>query len=141
MSVVANIGWGVKAGLLFGAIFCCWTLLLILVSGSLTLHTRTGVPVHAFAVIGVYIFGGLSAGAVVGICRPLIQWLLGATIVGIIAAIPVFVGVRIARSGFSPWVTADTAMVTIAVVVMGGFIGLGYWAIFFEKASKSKNNY
>jgi hypothetical protein len=119
MGVIRNIGWGVRWGVRMGLLFCAWVLILVLVEGSPTLQLREGYAVPALSVIALYALGGPCAGAIVGLFRPLLQWRAGAVLAGTLAALPLFLGVRVMMFGFAPWGMADT------VIVLGGSPLLG----------------
>lgn len=86
-----------------------------------------------------YISIGLMAGAVVGLLRPLIQWRFGAYLVGLIAGVPVAVGLIICVRGFpQQWDFADRALVPIFVVIAGFVIGRELWKdVAEDRASRS----
>ena len=97
-------------------------------NGSLTLHFHDGDPINAIAVMASYLWGGVTAGAIVGLLRPLGRYLVGAVLITFIAAIPVFLGVRVVLSGFAPWESRDTALILIAPAMMSILIGVPLWA-------------
>lgn len=122
-------------GLLFGGIFSVWALILSLFQGF-EIHLRGGVTVAVTHVIGVYLLGGLAAGIIVGVFFPLVRWVWGAALVGVIAALPFSVGVMASLNGFSEWTTTHTLAVAIMAPIFGIFVGIGYRNIFYEPADE-----
>jgi hypothetical protein len=95
------VAWGVRGGLFFALVFCGLAALPMLFIMGLVLLTilsqRTGVAtsffvpetislgLHALWVFPLYLAAGAVGGLIVGLLRPLTQWRLGTTIVGMIA--------------------------------------------------------
>lgn len=77
-------------------------------------------------------------GAIVGLARPLVHNRVGAAVIGVLAAAPVYVGGRVAVDGFAPWQGTDTLVVAILSVVVGGFGGIGLWEIWHPEARRRR---
>jgi hypothetical protein len=124
MTVLRNIGWGMRWGARLALIFCGWILVLMLFERSLTLHLRHGHAGPGLGVIVLYMIGGPFAGAIVGLLRPLLRWRLGAMATGTLAAVLLFLGVRILLFGFAPWRTEDTILVIAGSLMLGPLTAL-----------------
>lgn len=71
-----------------------------------------------------YLGVGATAGGVVRLLRPLTSHRLGAYLAGIIAGVPVAVGLAICVRGFpSQWDFADRLLVPVFSVIAGVMIG------------------
>jgi len=119
MPILTNLIWGIRWGVKFTLVYSAFALLVLLFGGSATFR-QSGATF--LLTIGLYVFGGLIAGAIVGLLRPLARWATGATIVGIIAAVPVCVMGRYVIDQ-SPWTVGDTIVWSIMAVIGGGLCG------------------
>jgi hypothetical protein len=128
-SLLGNLAWGVKGGVAFAIASVAWVGVLVVINGSVVLQPRHGPPVNAWLVILAYLAGGIVAGAVVGLLRPAVRWRLGAALVGMVAAVPVFAGIRFLVDGLTPWARGDSAVLAFCVVVGGGLAGVVIWAL------------
>lgn len=129
-----NMIWGAKGGLAFALVFCLWVVVLIVLNRSFTIGIGGGESANAGAIMLTYVWGGAAAGAIVGILRPLLKSGFGASAVGIAAAIPVFMGVRVGLKGFAPLDSEDIVVFGLLSVIAGGLAG----AILREVLSESK---
>lgn len=136
--VLRNLLWGIRLGLTFAAVFSAWIVILIVLNGSLTLRLRGGYTANALTVIAAYLWGGMAAGAIVGLARPLGRNRVGAALIGVLAAAPVYAGMRVAVEGLAPWRGTDTLVVAILSVVVGGFGGVGLWEIWHPEARRRR---
>jgi hypothetical protein len=116
--------WGVRAGLIVAAVYSAVALLIYAVRGPTPFeHNGTSL----LPVIGVYFIGGISGGAVIGICRDLLRERRTAIPVAIFAAIPAAAGVTVLVSdNLNGW-TGKQWFVTIVLAL---FIGIGGVQIF-----------
>lgn len=131
MSLSANLGWGIRWGLAFASGYIAWVLLLYLVAGSAPFEEHGNLTVGKAIV--AYIAGGVLAGSIVGSLRPLVRWLLGAIVLGVIAAVPVTLGMLIAMVGMPPWAFEYKFAAVIAPIVLGSLGGLIMREIFYEE--------
>ena len=125
-SVWRNVAWGVGWGLVLAAI--------LLIAASLVYLAAfigaASVGLSFWRLVLVYLGGGLLGGLVVGLLRPLTRSHLGAALVGVVAAVPVGVGVRLLRNGLAPWSDKDTWALAIFALALGGVVGWRYRTIF-----------
>lgn len=105
-----NAYWGMRWGLAFAGVFCLWAVILLMLGGP-SAFMKQGIS-FAQAIAG-YVFGGITAGAVVGILRPLLKYGWGAAVVGIIAAWPVGLAFMVATLG-SHW-SSPNSLITVAI--------------------------
>jgi len=98
--VGANIIWGIRGGLFIAAILCSLAaipLLLIFllvlltyashwtgIATSFFVRETIGLGLHTLLVFPLYLIAGTVGGTIVGILRPLTQWRLGATFLGMV---------------------------------------------------------
>jgi hypothetical protein len=127
---MTNIRTGVIAGLVIASFYSLYVLLLYAIRGAAPFES-SGVTLGG--VIAAYYGGGLTAGAIVGILWPLLRWRLGATIVGIVAAFSVFLGIGLATEGyFDRWTTRTWE----TVIVLGTLFGVICSNIVWRRSSQ-----
>jgi hypothetical protein len=80
--MLQRIKTGVGIGLIFASLYSLYMIGLYVIQGEEP-FPRMGTTV--LTVIATYFSGGITAGAVVGILRPLGRWRLGAIFIGIVA--------------------------------------------------------
>ena len=95
-SMLENLRWGVAAGLFFAALYSLYVTLLYLIRGPDPFDAN---ETTLGQVIAVYFAGGIAGGAIVGVLRPLAKWRIGAAVVGVVAAVPVFLGIALSLEG------------------------------------------
>jgi len=122
----------VKAGLICGIVCAAIALVLKAVTG-LEFSDRIGVstPVVLFA----YVLSGLAAGTIVAALLPLARWLLGAMVVGYVAAIP---GVFLLGKTLTPpdeWDDIGLGA-TLTCSVVGAIVGALAWNDEFGRGSR-----
>lgn len=76
-----NVRWGIGQGAAFAAIAS----VVVTLSQVSQWHVYAA---HIWLVLATYFFAGIGAGAVVGALRPFTRHLIGAMLVGIVAAVP-----------------------------------------------------
>lgn len=118
MATGGNIAWGIRWGLAFAA---CYTVLgsaLVLLRGDAPLRS---VGLTPWTLIGGYLAGGVMAGAVVGVGRPLLKRRAGAAVVGAWAAAPIAVTFLVLMDdGHGPLVDARFLFVAVVFSVVVG---------------------
>jgi hypothetical protein len=120
-AVTDNVRWGAGLGLIFGAIYSVIALGIYATRGSRPFATN---GVSLLALIAAYFGGGLAAGVVIGLFRPLLRWRLGAMVVGFIGAIPVGAAFRTAENGLARWTSDDVIVVAMFAGALGAPAGL-----------------
>lgn len=123
-SMRQNVTAGVQVGLMMAVLLCLWVAILALIQRSITFKTTSGASFNAFVAMGLYLFGGLSGGAMVGALQPMMRWRIGAAIVGILAALPFCTAVIAMLSGFSVWGRTESISLVLFVITCGGSGGL-----------------
>jgi len=119
--------WGAKWGVRFGLTFIAYAAVIFILRGSASAEGR--VPSFA-GVATIYLFGGIAAGSIVGMLLPLTRWALGAAAVGVIAAVPVYIFVRLVKEGFGDWATEDMVATLFLSLLVGVPTGIIYRKIF-----------
>lgn len=87
-----DVLWGIRVGLIIGCMYAALVVILYAIGGSARFD-RINVPLSNLLV--VYLLGGLTAGTVLGVFRPALRDRYSAFVVGVIAAIPVSIGITI----------------------------------------------
>jgi amino acid transporter len=72
--------------------------------------------------VSLYLIAGVVGGALVGVLLPVTVWRWGAAAVGILAAVPLYVGVAVVLG------QSDLLSGLIAAVLVGGVVGYGLWS-------------
>ena len=83
MRVIRNVIWGVGYGLAFAALFMAWAVIARIIGGADAFGEK---GTTLLTVLALYLFGGVAAGGIVGLLRPIVRWRIGSVLVGIIAA-------------------------------------------------------
>ena len=123
--MVNRIKSSVVVGLAFACLYSLYVCGLYLLDGSAP-FARLGTTLGI--VIGTYFFGGISAGVVVGLLKPIARWRAGAIVVGIIAAFFVFFGILVASDGLpSRWGTDQWVTLIVLPTLFGTFAGNRFW--------------
>ncbi len=116
----ANLRWGVVWGLRMSLLFSAWIGVLIVLNQSVSLPVgQTDHHVNAFAVMALYVGGGILAGAVIGLLRPIERTMFGTMVTGFVAGLPVFAGGSLLLGGLAQWDSTNT-IVTVAGALLVG---------------------
>jgi len=120
-----NLRWGAWNGLMYAVVAS------VIVASVALLQGKSNFPEYGTSLatlILLYIVTGLLAGAVVGILRPWTRNPLGATVVGAIAGIPVFLVFFAVTDGKPPSLAnVDWMGVLVCGVAVGGPSGYIRW--------------
>ena len=118
-SALGNVVWGAAWGLFLAA---CFT---VIAAVPALIRAFTG-PAHVwqkglsfFAIIGVYLFGGIIGGALVGLLRPVSRWWVGRRLIGVVVAVPVGIAIRYTVYGWHSWTTTELENWTITTIIWG----------------------
>ncbi|HET7551900.1 MAG TPA: hypothetical protein VFK04_11455 [Gemmatimonadaceae bacterium] len=116
---------GAVVGLGIAAFYVAYVVLLYVRRGDAPFAAY---GVHLSTVVLVYVGGGLTAGAIVGLFAPLSAWRLGAVLVATLGATVVFFGIATATEG-PPWIwgSAEWSGVAILAVLFGLILGNFYY--------------
>lgn len=122
MRMLRRVIDGVQIGLMFAAAYAVIAIVLFVLSKGAALD-------HSFSVLGrviaVYVAAGIVGGAIFGLLQPIVQWAIGAAVLGTIVAIPAYVGMRIAVHGLAAWTRGDTSDVLVLSLLLGSIGGVG----------------
>ena len=127
MNVLSNIFRGARWGLAFATVYCAYVTLIFIIGGPGVLD-RYGVSLGE--VVLVYVVGGILSGASVGLLLPLTRWKAGSALVGVVAMLPVFVGIAYTVAGPPPWEFPQKFATVLSSVVVGGLGGLIFKDVF-----------
>jgi len=120
MSRREDLSWGVRLGLIMGAMYALVVVSLYAVSGPARFD-RTGVSIGALCLL--YLLGGLAAGAVLGVFRSALDERHSAFVVAVIAAFPISLGVTVLLTGnLSNWTMKEwstTAFMSLFIAAIG----------------------
>ena len=127
MRVIRKVIWGVRYGLAFAALFMAWAVFVRIVGGADAFGEK---GTTLLTVLALYLFGGVAAGGIVGLLRPIARWRIGSAIVGIICAEVIYGAGWIALNG--PREKGAVVVVTLIAVFTGIPGGLALHEIFAE---------
>ncbi len=117
----ANLLWGVRGGFAVALVYCAWVAIIYATSGAAP-FTRQGVSFGR--VVVAYLAIGIASGAAVGVLRPFASTRLGAYMVGLVAGVPVAVGIAVCvRGAPRNWDRADMTLLPIFIVAAAWVIG------------------
>lgn len=122
-----DLTFGVMWALVVAVALCLWVTVLYLIAGSEPFsenHTTY------MAVIATYLTGGVGAGVMLGLLRPIVHRRWGACLAGGLAAIPLALAIRVSQEGFAPWVHSDTMVIVVFGGFMGPAVGYNFWKKF-----------
>jgi hypothetical protein len=125
--LASDIRWGVVWGSILALALTLVLLVLFAVHGS-KLFDSYGTSFTTVALL--YLCGGVAGGVIVGLLRPLSRWRIGAVVMGVFAAVPIGIGIRLMRSGLEPWGATDSIGLGIFALALGGTVGWIYWGLF-----------
>lgn len=118
-NAVVGSKWGLRVAL----VLCAWVLVLAIASflgnGSPMIRSRSGQAFNPLAIIAMYLMAGMVSGALVGAMRPLLQWRIGAAIVGVAAAIPTAAAIVTMISGTPDWGRDEIITFVITSLALG----------------------
>lgn len=115
-SMLGNLAWGCYWGMCGAVFYVLIAIVVYLVQGRLAFQAR-GITLPA--VVKGYLFGGLGAGVVLGLLRPLGRWWWGAAVIGFFCAAPVWLGGLIANHGFT-MLTHDEVLMVLTLAALSG---------------------
>ncbi len=111
-----NVGSGARAGLIGGALLAAWATFVFVIHGAAPFQSR---HLTYGTTVVVYLMGGTISGAIVGALRPLARYDIGVPVIGIAAALPALVLLRIATKGIVGWSVFDEAFVGFGALLFG----------------------
>jgi hypothetical protein len=123
---LANIRWGAGIGASFGAVYAVWAVVLYAFGGG---RAFTDGRTSLLGAAAFYMIGGTVAGGIIGLSRPLLLRRSGAVVVGVVACVPLAIGLRLMFVGFTPWALKDTLFVVIWPLVFGSASSLALYHV------------
>ena len=123
MRFLERLRWGARVGAIFGLLYASLAVVIFLVGGQAPFEAG-----HSSfeKMIATYLVGGVGAGLIVGMLKPLTQSKVGAAIVGSLAAIPVGILLRFATGHPGPWQGTDTVVTLLFCAMLGAPLGVAY---------------
>ena len=122
----ANIRWGIRWGTTLASIY---SLLALVINGLSAGEAFSRKGITLGQTIALYMASGVIGGIVVGLLRPVMKTRFGASAVGVVAAIPLSVGISILRSGSpSGWNDETWVPTLITAGVLGGLGAQVLWS-------------
>jgi hypothetical protein len=134
--LVSRLAWGVRWGALFGAAFVMIAVAIYFLSGKSAFESHRTTLLR---MVLTYFVGGVLAGTVVGLLKPLTNSKTGAAIVGFAAALPVATLIRFATDGFGLWQRSDTIEAIVMGLILGAPTGVIYREIFRRDNATTHN--
>jgi len=114
-----NVLWGLALGL-FGAVFFSVIAIVFWILGGPGVFEGNGTTLGATLL--AYLVGGLLAGGLLGVLRPIARHWVGAAIVGVVCATAVYGAIAVSIEGLTIR-SVKTAL--IAGILLGPFFGVG----------------
>ena len=119
----ARLVTGAKWGLAMGAILSCWAVLISLAEfisrGSLTITAKHGTTYHVAGIVAAYLASGVIVGALFGVFQRALASTVGAALLGMLAAAPLFVLFALLRSEVSGWGMRESLALAVFVPAFG----------------------
>lgn len=121
----SHVGLGIILGIALATVYSAFALFIFMLQGSKP-FTESGISLPA--TILAYLAGGVVGGAVFGALLPLTVWRIGATVVGMLAGIPVCLGLGSMVHGL-PWTWDGVAWFAwiATAILLGGWGGFSMW--------------
>lgn len=94
--VVRNVKWGAARGTAVAAMYCLWATVLYALRGTEPFD-RHGLGFGL--VLATYLTVGVAAGGIVGLMRPFATRRIGAYVAGLVAGLPIALGITVAIKG------------------------------------------
>lgn len=133
-SLRENLVWGLRYGLRYAVFFSVLAFAAFLIAGPRS-FAEAGTTLGLTLI--TYFAGGVAAGAMVGICRPLLHSWLAAALIGVLAAIPVCVMLKYVVAP-GPWSRADVVVVGGLSLFYGLVLGPLTYRTFARRAARSQ---
>lgn len=127
--LIANTLWGILWGIAVAGLYSLYVGAIYLLQGPAPFESH---GTSILSIVAAYFGGGVVSGAIVGLLRPLSRWQLGAGMLGMIAAVPVFLAFDIAQHGFAALQQVDVFAMTGFALALGGGAGWGVWKLYHE---------
>jgi len=119
-------------GLFMALGYSAWVSVLALAAGPESFAREVGVTLPAL--VGMYFFGGIMGGLIVGLLLPLTRWLIRAVFIGYVAALPFFSLCVLTLVPPEDWYPKGVS-VTLVTGLLGAFVAAGLWSQEFGKRS------
>lgn len=119
-----DVLWGAREGLWYGIAFSGIAIIQLLVGGERVFRAN---DTTFLAVVAAYLLGGAAAGALVGLLRNWTSSKVGKLLTSTLAAVPIYLAIRIAIRGFSSWETGDTLGLIVLPVCWGMIGTIVFW--------------
>jgi hypothetical protein len=105
-------------------LFSIWVLVVGLVNGFAAFEAEMGVSVPI--AVALYFVGGAATGVIIAVLIPFGRWLVGATVLGYVASLPVFYLFARTMMSAEDWARMGWP-VTLVCGVIGAIVGAGFW--------------
>ena len=126
----ANVTAGIREGLVYAGLFAAVACASLVTRGP---DLLAGYGLTIIELLGFYLFGGISTGAIAGLLLPLGRHPIGAIVVGFLAMLPTcFVGVLLVSAPIE-WPQLIPVAPLIGAAVYGVFGGLMLWNARFNR--------
>jgi hypothetical protein len=114
----ANLVLGALAGVMVAVLISLVAVMMYVLRGP-QMFERLGISLTS--TIALYFAGGIIGGSLVGLLLPLATWRWGAVLVGIIAAMPVYLGAGVLLG-------EDLSIGIFLAIIVGGVVGYLTWS-------------
>ena len=124
--MLKDIIWGLRWGLQMAAGFSLIAVV-ILAFIALVPGPPAELPVPGLYLFALYFGSGVISGTLVGVFRSKLANRFSANLVGILAAVPWYFGIRVLVSGWGNWSAIDVVFLVVAPSLVGTFVMQLIW--------------
>ena len=121
-----DVIWGLKWGLQVAAGFSLIAVVVLAIN-ALPPSAPAELPVPPLYLFALYFASGVMSGVIVGVFRSKLANRVSANLVGILAAVPWYFGIRVLAFGWGNWSAKDTVFVVLAPILVGTFVSQILW--------------
>lgn len=114
--LLRNLRWGALWGLCGAVVYCAYGVVLFLLAGERPFAAK---GTTFGAVMAAYLTGGVGAGLILGVLRPLGRWWWGSAVMGLVCSVPIWAAMIFAVTGHFYW-----KVVAVLSAVMGPVAGM-----------------
>lgn len=123
---LGDVIWGLRWGLQMAAGFAVIAVAFLAIN-ELPPSQPAEVPVSPVYLFLLYLACGVISGVLVGLLRAQLANRGSANMVGILAAMPWYFGIRVLAFGWSNWSPVDIVFLLVAPILVGTFVSQLIW--------------
>jgi hypothetical protein len=123
-NVARRLQWGAAWGLLLSVPYVLFAAIQYTLNGP---AIAAKVHMSFLEAVLVYVAGCLLAGALVGLCLPLMKSKVGCAVVGVLGILPIAILIRIVTTTGARWEQADFVTVIVGALLLGIPMGVSFY--------------